>query len=171
MVWFIEGSPCPYDSLVIGTKQPASSLLFALFVANQKVRSLLAHSMADARMRPDEYAVYSAIFEREPITPSQVGTALGLPQATLTHYLAAMRERGHLRTARNPADGRSYLVALSIRGRTAHRHAHQSFDAAYRRFMAALEDPDAASRALSALGAAAEQALAEMLAAPGERVG
>jgi DNA-binding MarR family transcriptional regulator len=156
---------------VIGIKRPGSSLLFALFVANQKVRSLLAHSMSDSGMRPDEYAVYSAIFEREPITPSQLWAALGLPQATLTHYLAAMRERGHLRTARNPADGRSYLVALTIRGRTAHRRAHQSFEAAYRRFIAALEDPDATSRAVAALDAAAERALAEMLAASGERAG
>ena len=127
--------------------------------------------MSDAGMRPDEYAVYSAIFEGEPITPSQLGTALGLPQATLTHYLAAVRERGHLRAAPNPADGRSYMVALSIRGRTAHRRAHRSFDAAYRRFLARLEDPDAVGRALSAVGSAAREALAEMLAAPSEHVG
>ncbi len=116
-------------------------------------------------MRPDEYAVYSAVFEREPITPSQLGIALGLPQATLTHYLAAMREQGHLRTARNPADGRSYMVALSVRGRTAHRRAHQAFNAAYQLFTAALGDVDAAGQAVAAMDAAAEQALTELLAA------
>jgi hypothetical protein len=37
------------------------SFLFDLFVVGHRVRVLLGQTMADAGLRPDEYAIYSAV--------------------------------------------------------------------------------------------------------------
>ncbi len=37
------------------------SFLFDLFAASHRVRALLGQTMADAGLRPDEYAIYSAV--------------------------------------------------------------------------------------------------------------
>ena len=39
------------------------SLLYDLFVANQRVRALLADAMEGTGLRADEYAVYSAVYD------------------------------------------------------------------------------------------------------------
>jgi hypothetical protein len=39
------------------------SLLFDVFVVNQRLRALLGHALRDSELRPDEYAVYSVLFE------------------------------------------------------------------------------------------------------------
>ena len=54
-----------------------SSLLFDLFAANQRVRSLLVTAMDGAGLKPDEYAVYSALFEFEPMSPTEIAGFVG----------------------------------------------------------------------------------------------
>lgn len=140
------------------------SLLFDLFVANQRVRTLLALAMADAGMRADEYAVYSAVLELGPISPSALGDALGMPRTTMTHYMDAMRAAGHLHQRRNPDDGRSYLVRLTPAGLAAQRRANRDFEEGYRRFVAHLADPTAVADVLDAVALAAAEAERELLA-------
>ena len=50
-------------------RRDRSSILFDLFAASQQVRSLLAAAMEGSGLRADDYAVYSALFEFEPLTP------------------------------------------------------------------------------------------------------
>jgi DNA-binding MarR family transcriptional regulator len=138
------------------------SLLFELFVANQRVRQLLVTAMADAGLTPDEYAVYSALFEDGALTPSELGRRVGMPPTTVSHYVRALRERHHVRQATNPADHRSYTLTLSRSGLAAHRRAGRAFDEAYQRFIAELSDPAAARRAIAAMGEAATAALAQL---------
>jgi len=140
------------------------SLLFELFVANQRVRTLLQAAMADAGLRPDEYAVYSAVFELGPISPSELGETLGMPRTTVTHYMDAMRAAGHLHERRNPADGRSYLVRLTPSGLAAQRRANRGFEAAYQRLAAHLADAGAVGVTLRELAEAAGLAAAELAA-------
>jgi DNA-binding MarR family transcriptional regulator len=137
------------------------SLLFDLFVTNQRVGRLLADAMADiGGLRPDEYAVYSAVFDLGPISPT-----------TVSHYMEAMRAAGHVRQVRNPRDGRSYLVRLSLEGLAAHRQAHAGFNRAYQALMSRLDDPVAAGERIRAVGEAAQGAIEELTgevhAAPG----
>ena len=147
------------------------SLLFDLFVANQRVRTLLESAMRGAGMRADEYAVYSAVFDRGPIAPTELARRLAIPPTTLTHYLDAMRAARHLRQARNPGDGRSYLVRLSPAGLAAHRRASAAFELAYAPFLAQLHDPDGVRVTLRAIAVAAEGAMAEMAGSHGVRAG
>ena len=102
---------------VVADRRMRSSLLFDLFAANQRVRSLLTAAMDGAGLKPDEYAVYSALFEFEPISPTEIATIVGMPPTTLSHYIRAMRERGHLDERRNPQDSRSRVLTLTVSGR------------------------------------------------------
>ena len=138
------------------------SVLYDVYVAGQAVNEMLLDGLGDAPLTPTEYAIYSAVFERDPATPSELSHALGMPAQTMSDWIAVMRERGHADTRRNPRDGRSQLVSLTDAGRCAHRRTNRSFEVVYRRFLDALALPeDEARRLLSLIIAAARQAPGE----------
>lgn len=139
-----------------------SSLLFDLFAANQQVKTLLTTAMDNAGLRPDEYAVYSGVFEFGPITPTDLAAVLGMPPTTLSHYIRRMREAGHAVERRDPADGRSRTLALSRSGLTAHRRANRAFEVAYDAFVWRLRKETRVKAAIAAIEAAARDALADL---------
>jgi DNA-binding MarR family transcriptional regulator len=136
-----------------------SSVLFDLFAAGQRVRTLLATAMDGSGLTPDEYAVYSALLEFEPLSPTEMAHVVGMPTTTMSHYVREMRERGHVEEQQNPRDGRSRMLRLTASGRAAHRRANLAFEEAYRRFVAGIADPDVAKRSLEEIETAADQAL------------
>ena len=137
------------------------SLLFDVFVVHQRVRSLLARALSGTELRADEYAVYSVLFERGPLTPTQLAASLAMPVTTTLDYLRVMTRRGHVQRARNPADGRSYTVSLTVEGLGAHRRTNAEWNVAVRRLEDALSMPVPEVRAaLQALDDAAGAALA-----------
>ena len=139
------------------------SLLFDVFVVHQRVRALLARALSDAELRADEYAVYSVLFERGSLTPTQLAASLAMPVTTTLDYLRVMMGRGHLRRAKNPADGRSYTVSLTIEGVSTHRRTNAAWNVAVRRLEGALSMPVPQVRAaLQALDDAAGAALAQL---------
>ncbi|HEY8180450.1 MAG TPA: winged helix-turn-helix transcriptional regulator [Candidatus Limnocylindria bacterium] len=140
-------------------RRKRSSLLFDLFAANQRVRSLVTAAMDGAGLKPDEYAVYSALFEFEPISPTEIAAVVGMPPTTLSHYIRAMRERGHLDERRNPQDSRSRVLTLTVPGREAHRRASRAFGQAYDRFMDGIGDEAGVKAALAQIEAAAADGL------------
>ena len=146
----------------MSAQRTRSSLLFDLFAASQRVRSLLAAAMEGVGLKPDEYAVYSALLEFEPLSPTEVATVVGMPPTTVSHYIRAMRERGHISEERNPRDSRSRVLRLTTRGRHAHRRANRAFEVAYQRFVARIDDEQEVKEALVAIEAAATDALAQM---------
>lgn len=127
--------------------EPRLSLLFQSFVANQRIRALLAEAMADAPIRADEFAVYSLVLETGPITPTDMARILGMPLTTLSDYTRTMVERGHARRRPNPGDHRSYLLELTRQGVAVH-------EGAYRRFVRAKVPLD---RSIEALGGDLEE--------------
>src|SRR6187401_790283 len=92
------------------------SLLFDLFATEQRVRTLVMRAMADAELRPDEYAVYSVLFDDGPQTPTDLARRVGMPPTTMSHYVRALLERGHAVRELVPADRRSYRLALTAAG-------------------------------------------------------
>ena len=132
------------------------SLLFDLFATEQRVRTLLLRAMADAGLRPDEYAVYSVLFDEGPQTPSDLARRVGMPPTTMSHFVRTLLERGHAIREVVAADRRSYRLALTEDGLRAHAAAGRAFRQADDRFMAALTvDEDDARVMLAAIGAAA----------------
>ena len=137
------------------------SLLFDVFAVHQRVRSLLARALSRTELRADEYAVYSVLFERGPLTPTQLAASLAMPVTTTLDYLRVMTRRGHVQRARNPADGRSYTVSLTVEGLGAHRRTNAEWNVAVRQLEDALSMPVPEVRAaLRALDDAAGAALA-----------
>jgi DNA-binding MarR family transcriptional regulator len=118
------------------------SFLFDLFVLSHRVRGLLSQTMAGAGLRPDEYAIYSAVLKAGPLTISELAQAMGMPLTTVSDYVRTMTGRGHARRSRNPADSRSYLVALTQDGVAAHHAARVGFVAAIDRIRQALPIPE-----------------------------
>lgn len=143
-------------------KMARSSLLFDLFAANQQVKSLLTAAMAGAGLRPDEYAVYSGVFEFGPIAPTELAAVVGMPPTTLSHYIRHMREAGHLVEQRDPADGRSRVLSLSRSGLAAHRRANRAFEVAYAAFVRRVASEKRVKVALVAIESAARDALADL---------
>jgi DNA-binding MarR family transcriptional regulator len=147
--------------------EPRLSLLFQSFVANQRIRALLAEAMADASIRADEFAVYSLVLETGPITPTDMARILGMPLTTLSDYTRTMVERGHARRRPNPVDQRSYLLELTRQGVAAHAGAYRLFvrakvplDRSIEALGGDLEEIEAAVRLL---GLAAERTLGQLV--------
>jgi DNA-binding MarR family transcriptional regulator len=140
---------------------PRSSLLFDLFAASQQVKTLLTRAMAGAGLRPDEYAVYSGVFEFGPIAPTELAHVVGMPPTTLSHYIRHMREKGHL-VERRKTDGRSRALSLSPAGLAAHRRANRAFEVAYAAFVARVRSAATVKAALEHVETAARDALADL---------
>ena len=98
----------------------------------QAVKRLLDAAMADGPLRPEEYAVYSVVFEAESVTPTAMAAALAMPLTTVMDWIGLMERRGHARRLPHPSDGRATLVTLTAEGLRVHREANRRFERAYR---------------------------------------
>jgi DNA-binding MarR family transcriptional regulator len=148
-------------------RQPDShlSVLFELFATEQRVRTLVQSAMAGAALTPDDYAVYSVLFDEGPQTPTDLARRVGMPPTTMSHYVRDLLDRGHAVRQPVAADRRSYRLALTEAGLEAHAAASQAFEEADRRFMAELDLDETATRAaLRAIGDAASAAEDALLA-------
>ncbi|MBI2780198.1 MAG: hypothetical protein HYX55_00185 [Chloroflexi bacterium] len=152
------------------TEQPDTSILFDVFALSQAVGRLLATAMRDGPLTPSEYAVYSAVFELEAASPTQLAARLGMRLTTFMDQLRLLEARGHARRIDHPTDGRSYRVVLTAAGRDAHRTANRRFEDAARAFRANLPDGEAAAKAgLLAVRTAADAAMSRLAGNPSPR--
>jgi DNA-binding MarR family transcriptional regulator len=94
--------------------------------------------MAESPLTPEEYAIYSAIFEDEAVTPTRLARRLGMPLTTAMDHVARLDVRGHARRMVDPHDRRATRIVLTAAGLTAHRGANLHFERAYAAFAAAL---------------------------------
>jgi DNA-binding MarR family transcriptional regulator len=137
-----------------------TSILFDVFALNQAVGRLLTAAMRGGPLTPSEYAVYSAVFELEAASPTQLATRLGMRLTTFMDQLRMLEHRGHARRVDHPTDGRSYRVVLTAAGRQAHREANVRFERAFLAFRSHLPNGEEAAKAgLEAVRKAAEAAL------------
>lgn len=135
------------------------SLLFELFAAEQRVRTLVQRAMTDVALRPDEYAVYSVLFDEGPQTPTDLARRVGMPPTTMSHHVRALLDRGHAKRETVADDRRSYRLALTRDGLAVHAAASRAFAQADSRFGDALViDADDARAMLRAIGHAAAEA-------------
>ncbi len=135
------------------------SVLFDLFAAFQRMKALLGDVMVDSPLRPEEYALYSVVLEMGPLTPTATASVMGMPVTTVLDHVRLMAKRGHISQDPNPADGRSYLIALTQAGLEAQRAAGTSFNQALGLMVESLDaDPDDISSALRELSEALDRA-------------
>lgn len=146
-------------------RRPGSrlSVLFEVFAASRQVGELLATAMAASPLTPEEYAVYSVLFDEGPHAPTELARRTGMPPTSMSHFVRGMLERGHAERAADPADRRSYRIVLTEAGLEAHEAASRAFAEADGRFARALaadeEEARAILRAIQRAAALAEQRL------------
>ena len=114
------------------------SLFYEVFVLGQAVKRLLEAAMANGPLRPEEYAVYSVVFEAESVTPTAMAAALAMPLTTVMDWIGLMERRGHARRRPHPSDGRATLLMLSAEGLRVHREANRQFERAHHALLEAL---------------------------------
>jgi DNA-binding MarR family transcriptional regulator len=87
-----------------------------LFATDQQLARLLQTAMVDAPLRPDEFAVTSALRLTAPVRPSELAEITGLRPTTLSNYLRRFEGSGLVRRRRDPLDGRASLLTLTAKG-------------------------------------------------------
>ncbi|MEO6349903.1 MAG: MarR family transcriptional regulator [Candidatus Limnocylindrales bacterium] len=140
-------------------EESSPSIFFEVYALGQEIRELLASAMADSPLTPVEYAIYSAIFEDERVTPTRLARRLGVALTTAMDHVARLEARGHARRSADPRDRRATLVTLTGHGLAAHRAANAYFELAYAAFVGTLTTEEgSATRVLRALRAAVRSA-------------
>lgn len=127
----------------VAHQAPSPSVFFGVYALGQSVRQLLATAMAESPLGPEDYAIYSAIFENEQTTPTAMSRLLGMPLTTAMDHVARLEARGHARRMVDPRDRRATLVTLTATGLAAHHEANRYFERAYASFTDALAVDDA----------------------------
>jgi DNA-binding MarR family transcriptional regulator len=79
----------------------------------------------------------------QPVTPGTLAHETGLPPTTIRDYVRRLVERGDARRRPNPADGRSYLLELTVKGQRIADRGWPAVVAAYLRIVNHLERPAA----------------------------
>ncbi len=135
------------------------SALFELYAASRSVAELVAAAMADSPLTPDEFAVYSVLFDEGPHAPTELARRTGMPPTSMSHFVRGLLDRGHADRALDPGDRRSYRIVLTPAGLRAHAAASSAFAEADQRFLGALTvDEEDARATLRAIGRAAARA-------------
>jgi len=147
-------------------KGSSPSVFFEVYALNQSIRRLLAVAMAQSPLTPEQYAIYSAIFEDESITPSRMAERLGMPLTTVMDHVARLEARGHARRTVDARDRRQSQITLTAQGLAAHRGANLFFERAYQFFANALATDEAsATRSLDLIRDGVEAAIAALAGA------
>ena len=146
------------------------SLLFELYAASRAAGELVSVALADAPLTPEEYAVYSVLFDEGPHAPTELARRTGMPPTSMSHFVRAMFDRGHAERAPSPADRRSYRIVLTEAGLAAHATASAAFSEADARFVGALAADEEEARAiLRGIGRAATVARERLAADAADR--
>jgi DNA-binding MarR family transcriptional regulator len=132
------------------------SVLFELYAASRAVGELVATAMSESALTPEEYAVYSVLFDEGPRAPTELARRAGMPPTSMSHFVRGMLERGNAERAPAPDDRRSYRIVLTPAGLRAHAAASAAFAEADQRFIRALAvDEEDARTVVRAIGRAA----------------
>ena len=84
------------------------------FVITRTARRLRQEAGTD--LGPSQTAALATIDRDGPLTPSELASAEHIQRPTATRIAAALEERGLVRRAADPADGRSHLITATPKG-------------------------------------------------------
>ncbi|SEP62589.1 MarR family winged helix-turn-helix transcriptional regulator [Microlunatus flavus] len=96
---------------------------FALAVAARNVIGVYRPILERLDLTHPQYLVMLALWERSPLTVTEIGRLLQLDLPTLSPLLKRLEALGHVDRRRNPADERSLQVSLTESGRALREEA------------------------------------------------
>ena len=108
----------------------AESPMFAVNRASRRFESLAAHTLAADGLGFLEGLVLAAIFFDEPhcTTPSQLAETFATTRGNVSHCISSLEAKGLLQRTIDPADARSYLLALKPQGKRCALRVIRAFD-------------------------------------------
>jgi DNA-binding MarR family transcriptional regulator len=134
------------------------SPMFTINRAARRFDSLAAHALASDGLSFLEGLVLAAVFFDEPecITPSQLAETFGTTRGNVSHCISSLEAKGLVQRVIDPADARSYLLALKPPGKKCALRVIRAFDKLQAHFEAevgktALRDTLTVIRRLEAL--------------------
>lgn len=87
------------------------------FVVSQLVAEVIADMVEGSGVSGSEFAVTSSIAIWPGIAPTELARALGMSPTTLSAMLNRLEDKGQVRRARDPKDGRRFVLELTAKGR------------------------------------------------------
>jgi DNA-binding MarR family transcriptional regulator len=106
------------------------SPMFTINRAARRFDSLAAHALASDGLGFLEGLVLAAVFFDEPecITPSQLAETFGTTRGNVSHCISSLEAKGFVQRVIDPADARSYLLALKPPGKKCALRVIRAFD-------------------------------------------
>jgi len=144
------------------------TILFDLFLANQRRKRLIEAALAATELPPEDYPLYVFVGAEGPWTPTGLAGRLDMPLSTVLFRLRRLERRGHAERVPHPEDRRSFLIRLTDAGQALLGEARPAFREYAEALEARLGDEGvAALRAgLDSLRQALDEELAARAAAP-----
>ena len=106
-------------------------LFLTLFTSSQYVGTIVDGQLSAVGLPPHLFGLLSHISRHAPVSPSAISSVSGIPMTTLRDNIQRLVDRGLARRDPNPADARSYLLALTRKGELLARAADPALLAAY----------------------------------------
>ncbi len=103
------------------------SLLFDLWLLMHSVAGLLDDALEGEDLSGDDFGLYSLLRVFGPSSPTEISQWTGMRATTVSAALKRIALRGHSKQQANPADGRSYQVALNAAGIRTHAATARPF--------------------------------------------
>ena len=132
-------------------------------VASRYVVRIVEHHLAPTGIPPYQLGLVTHIRHAQPVTPTEISAASGVPPTTLRDNIQRLVDGGLVRRIPHPTDGRSYRLELTARGEVMARAADPVLAEAYAAVERLLPQPlEHYQAAVGELIAALEHALAEL---------
>jgi DNA-binding MarR family transcriptional regulator len=142
-------------------------LMQSLYTAGSLVGVLVGEELEKAGVAPELFSFLGWITLLQPVSPGGLAAETGMPPTTIRDYIRRLVERGDIRKVPNPADGRSYHLVLTAKGRRLAERGWPAVVASFDRVERHLERPAAEHlAAMRELREAVRLALAESAARP-----
>jgi DNA-binding MarR family transcriptional regulator len=103
------------------------TILFEVFWTQQKRKRLIEVALANTELPPEDYPFYVLIGAEGPWTPTGLAARLGMPLSTVIFRVKRLERRSHAERVPNPADGRSFLIRLTPKGKRLLDRARPAF--------------------------------------------
>ena len=107
----------------------STTLLFDVWLVTHLTGRLLDDALRPTGLTGDEFGLYSLMYARAPVTPTQISRWTGMAPTTVSGMLRRMGNRKHLTQAPNPDDARSHVLRLSAAGLRVTAEAAATLDA------------------------------------------
>jgi DNA-binding MarR family transcriptional regulator len=138
-------------------------LLLALATTGEYVERIVERQLEPTGIPPSQLALVTHIRHNQPVTPTEIAKASGIPQTTLRDNIRRLVDRRLVRRVGHPTDGRSYLLELTSRGEVMVRAADPALAEAYAALERVLPHPLTHYEAtLGELNEGLERALVEL---------